>query len=73
MLENDKMETASTKVTQPAFQRRINVVSTLWINVENNLKQRWYNVDKTLFQPSFDVTILNQIGLVMIMDLQIHK
>ena len=40
MLENDKMETASTEVTQPAFQRRINVVSTLWINVEITLIRR---------------------------------
>ena len=27
--------------TQPTFQRRINVVSTLWINVEITLIQRW--------------------------------
>ena len=43
----------------------------------NNVAQRWYNVDTTLFQPSVDVqssvevkAILNPIGLVMIMDLQ---
>ena len=29
-----------TIVTQPTFQRRINVVSTLWINVEITLIQR---------------------------------
>ena len=63
---------------QPTFQRRINVVSTLWINVDPTLKmkqnptsdfqrctmliqrlcptlkQRWHNVDTTLFQPSVD-------------------
>ena len=76
-----------TQYSQPTFQRRINVVSTLWINVEITLirrwkwnkirrrifnvaqlwynvsarreatsKQRWYNVDTTLFQPSVDVS-----------------
>ena len=49
-----------TAISQPTFQRRINVVSTLWINVEIalirrwnwnkiqhgffNIAQRWYNV-----------------------------
>ena len=28
-------------ITQPTFQRRINVVSTLWINVEITLIWRW--------------------------------
>ena len=48
------------EVAQPTFQRRINVVSTLWINVEItlilrwkwnkiwrrifNVAQRWYNI-----------------------------
>ena len=28
-------------ISQPTFQRRINVVSTLWINVEITLIRRW--------------------------------
>ena len=32
--------------TQTTFQRRINVVSTLWMNVQTTL----YNVDTTLYQ-----------------------
>ena len=31
----------SSDHTQPTFQRRINVVSTLWINVEITLIRRW--------------------------------
>ena len=91
-------------LTQPTSQRRINIVSTLWINVEItliwlwkgnkirrrifNVAQHWYNVSAhvettlkqryttskqrctTLVQRSLDVTILNPIELVMIMDLQ---
>ena len=36
----------------------------------NNVAQRWYNVDTTLFQPSIDLVkpILNPIGLAMIVD-----
>ena len=100
-------------LTQPTSQRRINVVSTLWINVEItliwlwkgnkiqrrifNVAQHWYNVSAhvettlhnvettlhnvgtTLIQRCFNLastlvkTILNPIGLVMIMDLQIHE
>ena len=104
-------------ISQPTFQRRINVVSTLWINVEItlirrwkwnkirrrifNVAQRWYNISArrwnnvettlhnvettlhnvgtTLIQRCFNLastlvkTILNPIGLVMIMDLQIHE
>ena len=48
-------------------QRRNNVTQR-----RNNVAQRWYNVDTTLFQPSVDVG-QNYIGLVMIMDLQIHE
>ena len=107
---------ALKEIFQPTFQRRINVVSTLWINVKItlirrwkwnkirrrifNVVQRWYNVNArrwknvettlhnvetmlrnvgiTLIQ-RFELastlveTILNPIGLVMIMDLQTHK
>ena len=31
----------TTIITQPTFQRWINVVSTLWINVEMTLIRRW--------------------------------
>ena len=95
--------------TQPTFQRWINVVSTLWINVEITLIRHWkwngfstlhntdatsvpdveamlhnietklHNVGTTLIQRCFnlvsmlDKTILNSIGLVVIMDLQIDE
>ena len=96
--------------SQPTFRRRINVVWTLWINVERtlirrwkwnkirrrifNVAQRWYNVSArrwnnvettlhnvgtTLIQRCFNLAstlvkaILNPIGLVMIMDLQIDE
>ena len=32
---------STSVITQPTFQRRINVVSTLWINVEITLIRRW--------------------------------
>ena len=99
-----------SRLTQPVFQRPINVVSMLWINVEITLIRRWkwnkiwrrifnvaqrwnnvsarrwnnvettlHNVETTLIQRCFTLastlvkTILNPIGLVMIMDLQIHE
>ena len=100
----------ANNVGSTLFHRWINVVSTLWINVEItliwrwkwnkirrrifNVAQRWYNVSArrwnnvettlhnvgtTLIQRCFNLastlvkTILNPIGLVMIMDLQIHE
>ena len=58
-------------LTQPTFQRRISVVSTLWINVEItlirrwkwnkiwrrifNVAQRWYNVETALIQRCFNL------------------
>ena len=96
--------------TQPTFHRRINVISTLWTNVETtlirrwkwkkirlqifNVAQRWCNVSPrrwnnvettlhdvgtTLIQRCLNLAstlvkaILNLIGLVMIMDLQIDE
>ena len=50
-------------------QRGYNVSAQRWNNVQttlHNVETTLHNVDTTLFQPSFDVTISNPVGLVIL-------